>query len=131
MARRKRTDTGERLTVKRMVLFSPTTAATLDAAAKSAGVKFSHYARELLESRSAAVAARVVARRNPEIVALRRDIQAAIHAENANGNLLNQIARHLHMTGEMRDRQDLEEAIAIYKKTSDRLVAALDRVTEL
>jgi len=131
MARRKRSYSGERLTVRRMVLFTPSTAATLDAGAKAAGVKFSHYARELLESRSAAAAAAAVARRNPEIVALRREIQAAVNAENANGNLLNQIARHLNMTGEIRDRQDLDEAVAIYKKTSERLVAALDRVAEL
>jgi hypothetical protein len=131
MARRKRSDTGEKLTVRRMVLFSPSSAATLDAGAKAAGVKFSHYARELLEARSAAAASAAVARRNPEVRALRQEIQAAVHAENANGNLLNQIARQLNMLGEMHDRQDLKEALAVYKKTSDRLVAALDRVADL
>jgi hypothetical protein len=131
MARRKRSYTGEHITVKQTVWLTPSSAANLKASAAAAGISFAAFARELLESRSAAAAASAAARRNPDIVALRRDIQAAVNAENANGNLLNQIARHLNMSGEIRDRRDLEEALEIYKKTSDRLVAALDRVAEL
>jgi hypothetical protein len=131
MPRRKRSDAGERATVKRTVRLTPSGAAALDTAARETGATFARFARAILESWSSVAPAVTGARLNPEMAALKRAMETAGREENAIGNLLNQIARHIHMTGEIRDRQELSEALAMYTKASERHREALERVIAL
>ena len=50
---------------------------------------------------------------------------------NAIGNNLNQIARHLNTTGELRDWGELREALALFEKGEARHIAAVTRVLDL
>jgi hypothetical protein len=131
MARRKRSSTGEHVTVKRTVWLTPSTADQLTEGAAKAGLSFASFARELLEARSPAAAAARSTRSSPEVAALKREIEAAGRQEYAIGNNLNQIARHLNTTGDLREWIDLHEAIAIYKRAAERHIEALEHVMTL
>jgi hypothetical protein len=114
MARYERTFSGERRTEGLRVQLTPTERDELENAAKGQGApNLSTYARELLFRRSAAVVA--ATRRNPEAAGLMREL-------NAIGNLLNQIARHMHSTGELRDPDELREALALQKQAVIRVL---------
>src|ERR1700722_11080878 len=98
MARYSRDFDGERRTALLTVKLTPAERCILDEAARLQGTQVSAYARELLFRRHASVVASI--RRNPEAAALMREL-------NAIGNNLNQIARHLNTSGEMRAFDDL------------------------
>jgi hypothetical protein len=129
MARYERTYDGERLTVKRTVKLTPSAAAELDAAAAEQGASWSDYARELLLYRSAAVVA--ATRRSPEAKRIMEALDAAAFEHNANGNNLNQIARHLNTTGDLRDWGELREALTLQRKAAELHIVALQRVLSL
>jgi hypothetical protein len=57
-------------------------------------------------------------------------MNAAGHELQAIGNNLNQIARHLNTTGDLRDWAELREAIALNGQWTERHIAALDRVLD-
>ena len=79
----------------------------------AAGVPLSTYARAMLFSRSADA---VAIRRNPEAAGLMREL-------NAIGNNLNQIARHLHMTGGGPDDWDeLRQALGWLKPAISKVL---------
>lgn len=128
MARHKRTYAGEQFTVKRTVKLTPGQAAEIDAAAERQGATWSDFARELLFRRLGTPAIVAGARRNPGQKALIAALRAAAFEHSAIGNNLNQIARHLNMTGELRDWADLREAVALFKKAEDLYIAALEQV---
>jgi hypothetical protein len=132
VARYERNYTGERLTEFIGLHVTPTERAELEAAAELTGApKLNAFLRELLFRRLKRVgAARTY--RNPEAAALVRSLDAAAHADNAVGNLLNQIARHLHTTGgDPTDREALREALALNRKAAKLYIAALERAITL
>jgi mobilization protein NikA len=94
MARYNRAYDGELRTAYLGLKLTPSERSELDAAAALQGASPSDFAREMLFRRASAVVAST--RRHPEAAAL-------VHALNDVGNLLNQIARHLNTTGELRD----------------------------
>lgn len=114
MARLARSYAGERRSVHLGVQLTPTERDELEAAAARQGATISTYARELLFRRSAAVVA--ATRRNPEAKALMRELSAI-------GNNLNQIARHLNTTGDLRDWGELREAMTMHKEAISRVLA--------
>jgi Bacterial mobilisation protein (MobC) len=89
----------------------------------------SAYARELLFRRSAAVVA--ATRRNPEAKAIMDALDAAAGELNAIGVNLNQIARHLNSTGDLRDWGELREALDLYRDGAERYIGAVERVLAL
>jgi uncharacterized protein (DUF1778 family) len=129
MARHKRTDVSDHLTARVGVKLTPRERKALEAAAKEQGASLSDYVRELLFRRSAAVVAGT--RRNPEAAALMRALSLAGHELNANGNNLNQIARHLNTTGDLRDWGELREALGDFRQIADHLKSAVSRVLDL
>lgn len=115
MARYERSYSGERRTVHLGVQLTPAERAELEKAAEGQGApSISAYARELIFRRSAAVVA--ATRRNPEAAALAAELRAV-------GINLNQIARHLNSTGELRDPDELREAIDAHKRAVMRVLA--------
>lgn len=115
MARYERSYSGERRTQGLRVKLTPTERAELENDAAGQGAPtLSAYARELLFRRSAAVVA--ATRRNPEAKALAAELRAI-------GNNLNQVARHLNSTGELRDWGELREAIDLHKQAVIRVLA--------
>ncbi len=128
MARRKKTYAGERFTVKRTLQLTPTMAAELDAAAERQGATWSDFARELMFRRLGMPGIVAGARRNPDKKALFAALRAAAFEHSANGNNLNQIARHLNMTGELTNWADLREAVELFRKAEDLYIAALEQV---
>ena len=56
---------------------------------------------------------------------------AAAFELSAIGNNLNQIARHLNTTGELRDWGELREALAMFQKGEAQHIAAASRVLDL
>ena len=130
MARYERSYSGERRTVHLGVQLTPTERAELENDAAGQGApNLSTYARELLFRRSAAVVA--ATRRNPEAKALAGELRAAGIGLSASGNNLNQIARHAHSTGELRDHDELREAIEDNRKAADMVKRAAARVLDL
>jgi hypothetical protein len=129
MARRKRTDTAEKRTAALRLQLTPTERDELERAAEQQGACMSAYARELLFRRSAAVVA--ATRRNPEAAAMMSTLTAVGRELNASGNNLNQIARHLNTTGDLRDWGELREALADYQRGTDMLKAAIGKVLHL
>lgn len=113
MARYHRAFTGERRTVKRTMQLTPSEDAELTAAARQQGAPVTTFARELLFRRAAAVVA--ATRRHPEAAALMREL-------NAIGNNLNQIARHLNSTGELRAYDDLPAVLDQHKRAIARVL---------
>jgi hypothetical protein len=132
MARYERTFTGERRTEKVTLQLTPTERAELEDASQGQGApNLSTYARELLFRRSAAVVA--ATRRNPEAKAIMEALDAAAYELAAIGNNLNQIARALNTTGDLRDWQkdELREAIRLFEKGETQHIAAVERVLAL
>jgi hypothetical protein len=113
MARRARTNSGERCTAFVGMWLTPSQHAELQHAAKLKGDCISTFARELLFRRAAAVVA--ATRRNPEAAALMREL-------NAIGNNLNQIARHLNISGELRAFDDLPAVLDEHKRAIARVL---------
>lgn len=128
MARYKKAYAGERFTVKRTLQLTPTQAAALDAAAAGQGATWSDFARELLFRRLGIPGIVAGARRNPDKNELVAALRGAAFEHSASGNNLNQIARRLNMTGEVRDWVDLREAVALFKRAEDLYIAALEQV---
>jgi hypothetical protein len=128
MARRKTKDSSERQTAFVGFWITPTQAAELDAAAERQGASRSEFARELVFRRLGAPGAVAGTRCNPDKNELVAALRRAAFEHSASGNNLNQIARHLNMTGELRDWTDLREAVALFKKAEDLYIAALEQV---
>jgi uncharacterized protein (DUF1778 family) len=129
MGRYDSTYAGERRTAFLGVKLTPSERDELDTAAATQGASASDFARELLFRRAAAVVA--ATRRNPEAHALFSALVAAGRELNAIGNNLNQIARHLNSSGDLRDWGELREALAIYTKATERIIEAFERVLAL
>jgi mobilization protein MobC len=130
MARYERTYAGEKRTEGLRVMLTPSELRELEDAAKEQGApKLSIFVRELLFRRAAAVVA--ATRRNPEAKAIMQALEAAAFELNAIGNNLNQIARHLNTTGELRDWGELREALDLFKKGETQHIAAASRVLDL
>ena len=87
------------------------------------------YARELLFRRSAAVVA--ATRRNPEADALMRELRVGGNGLSASGNLLNQIARQLNTTGDLRDFGELRQALEENREAAAVVKRAMLRVLDL
>jgi hypothetical protein len=113
MARPKRADAGERRTDFLGLYLTPSERSELQSAAVQQGATISAYARELLFRSSAMIVAGT--RRNPEAVALMREL-------NAIGNNLNQLARHLNSTGQLRDWGELRAALELHKGAIGRVI---------
>jgi hypothetical protein len=129
MARYERSFDGERRTVTKTVKLTPSEERELSQAAQEQGATWSDYARELLLHRSAAVVA--ATRRSPEAKAIIKALDDAAFEHNANGNNLNQIARHLNTTGDLRDWGELREALDRQNKAAELHIVALQRVLGL
>lgn len=122
MPRYERTYTGEHRTEVVTVKLTPSERRELeDAATQQGAPKLSIFVRERLFHRAPT-------RRNPEAKAIMDALDAAAFELNAIGNNLNQIARHLNATGELRDWGELREALAMFEKGEAQHIAALDRV---
>jgi len=130
MPRYERSYSGPRRTAALRLQLTPDERDELEKAAEGQGAPtLSAFARELLFRRSAAVVA--ATRRNPEAAALMRALELAGRELNAAGNLLNQIARHANSTGELRDPDELREALADYRQGAAKHIAAVERVLAL
>jgi len=128
MARHRKTYAGERFAVKRTLQLTPSQAAEIDAAAEQRGATWSDFMRELAFRRLGTPGIVSGVRRNPETARIVQAMHAAAVEHSANGNNLNQIARHLNTTGELRDWMELREAVALFKKAEELYIAALERV---
>ena len=93
------------------------------------GVSLSSYAHDLMFQRFAD--ARKAARRIPEAAVIARALDAAAFENNAVGVNLNQIARHLNMTGEVRDVPELRDALKTYERIGELYEQALARLIAL
>jgi hypothetical protein len=133
MARYERSYDGERRTVKRTLQLTPSEAAGLDAAAARQAACWSDFARELLLRRLGTAGVVGGARRDPAAVAMIRALDEAAYQNSAAGNLLNQLLRHAHTTGELGEHRvaELDELLALFRTAAERHNAALDRVIEL
>jgi hypothetical protein len=130
MSRYKKSYTDERRTEKVTVQFTPSERAKLEGAAAESGATLSLHIRELLLRRLPGAGAGM--RRNPQAVALMDELHRAGMAFAASGNLLNQIARHLHMTDELDPfGADLRDALIEHRRTTELYKDALRRVIEL
>jgi hypothetical protein len=131
LARYDRSYVGERRTVKRTVKLTPSEDHELEAAAASQGATLSAYTRELLFRRSAGVIAGT--RRNPEAAAVMRALDDLGHDLRANGNNLNQIARHLNISGMLQDADPalLQFALERHAEVLEQVKLALSAVLDL
>jgi hypothetical protein len=130
MARYERSYAGERRTVHLGVQLTPSERDELEAAALQQGApNLSTYARELMFRRSAAVVA--ATRRNPEAKALMKELETVGRELSAIGNNLNQLARHLNSTGDLRDWNELREALDSCQRNMDMHKLAVSRVLGL
>ena len=116
MPRYERNYTGEKRTEFLGFQLTPSERRQIEDAAKEAGVRLSDWARDLLLARST------------EAAAIMQALDAAAHELNAVGNNLNQIARHLNTTGELRDWGELREALALFEKGEAQHRVAIARV---
>lgn len=124
MARYERLYSGERRTAALRLQLTPSERDQLDTAATAQGANVSDLARALLFRRSAA---RPSVGTKTEAAIIKRELEAAQHANNAVGNLLNQLARHANTTGELGSQRlaDLDEAIALTKRATELYIAAI------
>jgi hypothetical protein len=131
MARYKRTDAGERRTTMLGVQLTPSERAELEEAAKGQGApNLSTYARELLFRRTAAIVA--ATRRHPDdLAAIMREMLSCGNALANPGNNLNQIARHLNTTGDLRDFRELRDTLDAVREAADMIKRAAARVLDL
>jgi hypothetical protein len=113
MARYQRSYSGERRTAPLRLQLTPSERDELETAAAREGATLSAYSREQLLRQPAPVVADT--RRNPTAAALLRELSAS-------GNNLNQIARHLNSTGELRNWGELREALAWHKRAIARVL---------
>jgi Bacterial mobilisation protein (MobC) len=128
MARHKKTYAGVNFTVKRTVKLTPGQAAEIDAAADQQGATWSDFARELMFRRLGLPGIVAGTRRDPVSDRIIQAMRAAALEHSANGNNLNQIARHLNTTGELRDWGELRAALALFTKAETLYLAALEQV---
>jgi len=130
MARHKRSYAGERRNVKKTLQLTQSEWDELQDAAKGQGApNWSTYARELLFRRSPAVVA--ATRRNPEAAAIMQELRVGGIALGNPGNNLNQIARHLNTTGDLRDFRELRDTIEAVREAADTIKRAAARVLDL
>ena len=130
MARYDKRYAGARRTYGLHLKLTPEERAELSDAAKGQGAPtLSAYARELLFRRSAVVVA--ATRRNPEAAALLRELRTNGLELSANGNNLNQIARHLNTTGDLRDFRELRDTIEAVREAADTIKRAAAKVLDL
>ena len=129
MARYKRSFDGERRTVKKTLQLTPSESAAQDAAAKAQGLRWSHFARELLCRRTATVVAST--RRNPEAAALARELAGLGNEAGRLGNNLNQLAHRANATGAIRSEEAIEATLADIGQLRDRIRKAVEKVIEL
>ena len=131
MARHKRTYAGECRTTMLGVQLTPSERAELEEAAKGQGApNLSAYARELLFRRTAAIVA--ATRRHPDdLAAIMRELLACGNALVNPGNNLNQIARHLNTTGDLRDYRELRDTMEAVREAADTIKRAAARVLDL
>jgi Bacterial mobilisation protein (MobC) len=130
MARHKRSYTGEKRTAALRLQLTPSERLKLETDAGGHGApNLSTYARELLFRRSAAIVA--ATRRNPEAAGIMQALNLAGRELNVTSNNLNQIARHLNTTGDLRDWGELREALGDFQQTAERLKLAVGRVLDL
>ena len=101
MARRKKTDQGERQTVKVLVWLTPTERAKLDKRAAAAGVRASEF------TRTAALGFRVT-QKSPIS-------EAALSELSVVGHKLNQLAKRANATGEI-DPQELRVTLGAWRE---------------
>ncbi|WP_158920912.1 plasmid mobilization protein [Acidisphaera sp. S103] len=129
MARYGRAFDGERRTAFLGVQLTPTERAALEADAKRQGAQVSAYARELMFRRSAAVVAGT--RRNPDASALMARLEQLAEELSRVGNNLNQIARQMNTTGELRNPANLDQALEVHDQIGALIVQAVERVITL
>jgi hypothetical protein len=133
MARYERSYTGERRTAFLGVQLTPTERDELEAAADLAGApSLSEFARELLFRRLGRPGTVAGTRRDPQTAALMQALDGAAYQHGAAGNLLNQLMRHAHTTGELGERRvaELDELIALFRKATELHIAALDQLLD-
>jgi hypothetical protein len=96
----------------------------LEEEATRRGVSLSSFAHHLMFRRSAA---RPNIGPHSEAAIIKRELEAAQHATNAAGNLLNQLARHANTTGELGPERlaELDDAIALTKRATELHIAAI------
>jgi hypothetical protein len=124
VARYERSYSGERRSAFLGIQLTPSERNELDAAATQQGATVSDLAREILFRRSAA---RPNVGTNTADAVIRRELENSQHANNAVGNLLNQLARHANTTGELGPQRlaELDEAIALTKRATELYIAAV------
>ena len=132
MGRYESSYTGERRTVKRTLQLTPTEAAALDAGAEQRGITWSDFSRDLLLECSVARPARRT-HLFPELAATKRQLEHSQHALNAAGNLLNQIARHANMSGQLsQEHLDvLKDALDLVKRAIEQYITGLQLLHSL
>jgi hypothetical protein len=128
MARRKKSYAGERQTSFVGFWITPAQAAELDAVAEQQGASRSDFAREIIFRRLGTPGIVAGTRRDPATARIVQAMREAALEHSANGNNLNQIARHLNTTGDLDNWADLREAVALFAKAENLYIAALERV---
>ncbi|MBV8843277.1 MAG: plasmid mobilization relaxosome protein MobC [Bryobacterales bacterium] len=132
MGRYEKNYTGERRTEFIGFYVTPSERRQIEEAATEAGSPtLSDWARDLLLARSAQAAMLRAQRRNPEAKGIMDAFHASAQALNAVGNNLNQIARHLNTTGELRDWSELRDALTMFQKGTAQHMAVVARVLDL
>jgi len=130
MPRYERNYTGEKRTNGLRLMVTPTERRELEeSAARQGAPTLSAFARELLFRRAAAVVA--ATRRNPEAKAIMSALDAAERGISAQGNNLNQIARELNSTGNLRDWGELRTVIEENRQAAEIVKRAAARVLDL
>jgi hypothetical protein len=118
VARRKRTDTAERLTAGVHVKVTPTERQKLDAAAVRRGISLSDHTRRRLLRRGLDHGVKTAGsiRRNAEAAALFEQVRRL-------GVNMNQVAHELNATGRLRDHPALEHLCDEIKAVFARIMA--------
>jgi hypothetical protein len=125
MARYERSYTGERRSEFLGIQLTPSERDELHAVAKEQDARISDVARAILFRRSAA---------RPNVggfdkadAVVKRELENSQHANNAVGNLLNQLARHANTTGELGPQRlaELDEALALTRRATELYIAAI------
>jgi Bacterial mobilisation protein (MobC) len=132
VARYERSYTGEHRTEFIGFYVTPSERRLLHTAASERGASINILARDIVLERSAA---RPVGRSRlyPEAAAIMRQLEKAQHALDAVGNLLNQIARHANMTGQLSREHldDLAEVFGMIKRAIEQYTIAVQVVISL
>jgi hypothetical protein len=129
MARHKRDYCGKQFTARINFKCTPTQRAVLAGAARSHAATISDLTRDIVFAHLAETPITMAARRHLEIDANFRSLTTAANAHKANGNLLNQIARHLHTTQELGPyAADLREALRLFTVVDETLLTATKKL---